>query len=221
MRSSSSSGSVKRLWRIGAFVLLIALLAAGAAFAAPAAQALGSIEGTLTAASGPGTGNALENISVYAFDPADVSPTALPNLALAVDSAMTGVDGRYHLDVANGTYAVWFSDGLMQLPPVPTVNDYVAQWYLGASPFDAANPGWTPVVVNANLNTPNIDDSLYQACMISGTVTPSVAGIEVYLWYPEIGWTYKNWVESIQNGAAGAPMPAAVTDSAGYYRSPS
>ena len=39
MRSSSSSESVKRYWRIGAFVLIVALLAVGAAFAAPAAMA--------------------------------------------------------------------------------------------------------------------------------------------------------------------------------------
>ncbi len=127
MGSPFSSRSAARFWHISVFVLIVALLASGAALAAPAAHALGSIEGTVTAA--PGGTVPLENILVYAFNPGQVPVSAVPDLSYAVASDGTDTNGEYKLDVPAGEYAVWFSDGLMQISAVPTVNDYVAQWF--------------------------------------------------------------------------------------------
>jgi hypothetical protein len=217
MRSSSSSGSAKRFGRIS-IVLLLVLVAL--ALAAPAAFAHGSIEGTVTASVG---GAPLENIHVYAFENGSYLASQVPNLSGAVGSATTDSLGHYSINNIPGgplatphLYQVWFKD---MFP----FNHYVVQWYMGTSPYQAAPVAVTPVPVVDNVATQNIDDALTAACTITGTVTGDLpgggsgplGGIDVYVF--ENAGSHKSEIEAIQNGAAGAPAPAAVTDVNGNY----
>ena len=82
MTSSCRSGSVRRLWRGGAFILLLALIAGLAAFAAPAAKAGsdGTIGGLVlwTNPASLGHPKLLNNIDVYAFKASEVWARGLP-----------------------------------------------------------------------------------------------------------------------------------------------
>ncbi len=179
MRSSGS----KRSLRV-AFAVLLVL--AALAIAAPAALAHGSIAGTVTSVA---DGTPLENINVYAFDPALVtglSPALVPDLSKAAGMGVTDGAGQYVIldlpggPIANPTeYLVWFQD---MIP----FNHYVAQWFLGCSPYDPNRPAPTLVPVVDNERTLGIDDALVGACTISGNVG-GIPGIEVYVWTPEMG----------------------------------
>jgi hypothetical protein len=199
MRSPS-----RRYWRVAVIMLLVF---AALVIAAPAAFAHGSIEGTLTATVG---GAPLENINAYAFDPSDVTSGTVPNLTMAVGVGITDSLGHYSIDNLPGgpvatpvEYAVWFHD---MFP----FNHYVAQWYQGSSPYDAAQPDWTLVPVVDNIATLNIDDTLTAACTLSGTAP---AGVEVYVFTGDPA-DAPAWVADIQ---AGNGTPDAIVGIDGTY----
>ena len=202
----------KRPWRLAVIMLLVL---AALVIAAPAALAHGSIEGTVTATVG---GAALENIHVYAFEIEPADPGAEPILSQAVGEGVTDGAGHYViLNLPGGPaatpvqYVVWFQD-------MNPFNHYVPQWFQGSSPYQDVQGPWTPVDVVDNIRTSTIDDSLTAACVISGTVTGAsgpLGGIEVYLFTTD--GMHKSEIEAIQNGAASAPAPAAVTAADGTY----
>ena len=210
MTSSCRSGSVRRLWRGGAFILLLALIAALAAFAAPAAQAgQGSIEGTVTAGnSWHYTGNpALQNIGVYAFDIEDIPPVDFEayspvswlewllwpgfsqfspiDLSMAKGSAHTDTTGYFSLNVPVGInpamYRLWYQDDWAPQ------NQWLGQWYDQESPwdpmFDDGNVGI--VTVNDNQST-ETTQALTRASHIGGLVEDDfgdpISGVGVYLY---------------------------------------
>jgi hypothetical protein len=207
----------KRPWRLAVIMLLVL---AALVIAAPAAFAHGSIEGTLTATA---TGAPLENIHAYAFPWFEPGGADEPDLSKAVGEGVTDSLGHYVIANLPGgpvatphQYAVYFHD-------MYPFEHYVPQWYVGRSPYQDDPGAWTLVGVVDNVATLNIDASLTAACVISGTVTGDLvgggsgplAGIEVYLF--DTPGTHKTEIEAIQNGAAGAPLPAAVTADDGTY----
>ena len=207
MTSTCRSGSVRRLWRIGGFVLLLALIAALAAVAAPAAQANdGAIEGTVTigpsgsapsyyggpSAYGPGT--ALNDIVVFAFavdwnDPW-IGYVPLTPWADAVDWAVTNTDGYFKMDLPPGKYYLWYED------PWDADNSWIGQWYDQLSPWNADPAGliptlWNPadpyptiIGVTAGV-TEGVLQSLTCGSWIQGVVDDGAAnlgGIDVYIY---------------------------------------
>lgn len=229
MTSSCRSGSVRRLWRGGAFILLLALIAALAAFAAPAAQAgQGSIEGTVTAGNNPVyyLGNpALQNIGVYAFeaipDPLVDFTAYSPlgwlgfdqfspiDLSLAVGSTHTDIYGHFVLNVPVGInpmkYYVWYQDDWSP------ENMWLGQWYDQQSPWDPMfdENGIDFVTVNDNQST-ETTQCLTRASHIKGTVTDGVDGladIGVYVYISDVPTTTADapedlgaWIQAIEAG---------------------
>ena len=157
MTSSCRSGSVRRLGRLGGFILLLALLAALAAVAAPAAMANdGAIEGTVTIGpsgsapswyGGPSAypdGTALNDIVVFAFavdwfDPW-IGEVPLTPWADAVDWAVTNTQGYFKMDLPPGDYYLWFED------PWDANNSWIGQWYDQLSPWNADPAGAIPTL---------------------------------------------------------------------------
>ncbi|HEY3970286.1 MAG TPA: carboxypeptidase-like regulatory domain-containing protein [Solirubrobacteraceae bacterium] len=112
---------------------------------------------------------------------------------------VTDAKGNYTISgLAEGSYAVFFSGENCQVTPC-TMENYISQYYNGATSFSEA----TPVTVLANNITPGIDAKMVEGGKVEGRVVGSIAGeppLEKVEVCAEEGDSFGNCAETNGNG---------------------